>query len=117
MASAPIPFRLPPALLGRMDALAAITNLSRSDIVRLSLLRVLEVAEKDPAALLAFSPELLAMDGRRSASMTAAAALAPDLRLSLNDAPDPAAAALPAPRPVNYSAALKRVPRRKKPTP
>lgn len=48
----PVHFRIPPSLLGRMDALAALTNLTLSDIVRLSLLRVLEAAEKDPAAAL-----------------------------------------------------------------
>ncbi len=42
------------------------TGLTRSDIVRLCLLRTLDVAESNPAALMGFLPEVIAMDGRRS---------------------------------------------------
>lgn len=98
MASDPIPFRLPDAMVERLDALAEKLGLKRSDIVRLSLLRVLEVAETNPAALMQYTPELLAMDGRRSKTMTEAARVADDGRASMPKTP---------PKKVDYRKAVK----------
>lgn len=91
--------RLPDSLLTRIDSLSKKTGLKQTDIVRMALMRALDIAETDPGALLRFEPQLKAMDGRtKESALTRVAEL---------DSSEPVPVQSTAKKKVDYRQALK----------